>query len=100
MKNTNNDEMILQLYQAVLSLQTVEECSDFFNDLCTTNELASLSQRFEVGRMLLDEKTYVEIMKKTGASTATISRVNRMISSGCRGFTLADSRLSEDNEEK
>ena len=93
MKTANNDAMIRQLYEAVLSLKTLEECDAFFEDLCTRNELASMSQRFEVGRMLLANKTYVEIMKETGASTATISRVNRMIASGCVGFTLADQRL-------
>ena len=64
------------LFDAVLSLQNKEECYSFFEDLCTVNELLSLSQRFEVASMLRQHKTYLEIAEKTGASTATISRVN------------------------
>lgn len=64
------------LFDAILCLNTREECHDFFEDLCTFNELLSLSQRFEVASMLRDGKTYLEIAEKTGASTATISRVN------------------------
>ena len=65
------------LFDAVLCLQSREECYSFFEDLCTVNELLSLSQRFEVAAMLKDGKTYLEIAEKTGASTATISRVWR-----------------------
>ena len=61
------------LFDAVLCLQSREECYSFFEDLCTVNELLSLSQRFEVAAMLKDGKTYLEIAEKTGASTATIS---------------------------
>ena len=67
------------LFDAVLCLQSREECYSFFEDLCTVNELLSLSQRFEVAAMLKDGKTYLEIAEKTGASTATISRVNRSL---------------------
>ena len=62
-----------ELFDAVLSLQSKEECYSFFEDLCTINELLSLSQRYEVASMLRDKKTYLEIAEKTGASTATIS---------------------------
>ena len=65
-----------ELFDAILSLQSKEECYSFFEDLCTINELLSLSQRYEVASMLRDKKTYLEIAEKTGASTATISRVN------------------------
>ena len=65
------------LFDAILSLQSKEECYAFFEDLCTVNELLSLSQRFEVAAMLKEGKTYLDIAEKTGASTATISRVNR-----------------------
>lgn len=74
------------LFEAVLKLETKEECYDFFEDLCTVNELLSLSQRFEVAAMLRDHKTYLEIAEKTGASTATISRVNRSLNYGTDGY--------------
>ena len=67
------------LFEAVLQLKTPEECYAFFEDLCTVNELLSLSQRFEVASMLKEGKTYLDIAEKTGASTATISRVNRSL---------------------
>ena len=70
------------LFDAILSLQNREECYTFFEDVCTVNELLSLSQRFEVAKMLRDQKTYLDIAEKTGASTATISRVNRSLNYG------------------
>ena len=81
------------LFQAVLSLETPDECYNFFEDLCTVNELLSLSQRFEVASMLKDHKTYLEIAEKTGASTATISRVNRSLNYGSDGYDLVFDRL-------
>ncbi len=83
------------LLEAVLQLQTKEECSNFFEDLCTVNELLSLSQRFEVAAMLREHKTYLEIAEKTGASTATISRVNRSLNYGTDGYELVFSRLQK-----
>ncbi len=83
------------LFDAVLQLQTKEECYNFFKDLCTVNELLSLSQRFEVAAMLRDKKTYLEIAGKTGASTATISRVNRSLIYGADGYELIFKRLEE-----
>lgn len=77
------------LFDAILSLQTKEECYQFFDDLCTINEIISLSQRFEVATMLNNGKTYMEIAEKTGASTATISRVNRALTYGNNGYLLA-----------
>lgn len=82
-----------QLFDAVLSLQNKKECYDFFEDLCTVNELLSLSQRFEVASMLVEHKTYLEIAEKTGASTATISRVNRALNYGSDGYDLALNRI-------
>ena len=82
------------LFQAILSLQTQEECYDFFEDLCTVNELLSLSQRFEVASMLKQHRTYLEIAEKTGASTATISRVNRSLNYGNDGYDLIFGRLN------
>ena len=81
------------LFQAILCLKTPEECYNFFEDLCTVNELLSLSQRFEVASMLKDHKTYLEIAEKTGASTATISRVNRSLNYGSDGYDLVFERL-------
>lgn len=81
------------LFDAILQLQSKEECYNFFEDLCTVNELLSLSQRFEVASMLRDKKTYLEIAEKTGASTATISRVNRSLNYGTDGYELIFERL-------
>ena len=76
------------LFEAILCLETKEECYSFFADLCTVNELLSLSQRFEVAAMLKEKKTYLGIAEKTGASTATISRVNRSLNYGNDGYEL------------
>ena len=76
------------LFEAILCLETKEECYSFFEDLCTVNELLSLSQRFEVASMLESGSTYLEIADKTGASTATISRVNRSLNYGVDGYAL------------
>ena len=74
------------LFEAILCLENKEECYNFFEDLCTVNELLSLSQRYEVASMLKEHKTYLEIAEKTGASTATISRVNRSLNYGNDGY--------------
>ena len=81
------------LIDAILSLQNREECYTFFEDVCTVNELLSLSQRFEVAKMLRDQKTYLDIAEKTGASTATISRVNRSLNYGNDGYDMVFSRM-------
>ncbi len=81
-----------QLFEAVLSLQNKEECYRFFEDVCTVNELLSLSQRYEVAKMLREEKTYLDIAEKTGASTATISRVNRSLNYGNDGYDMVFAR--------
>jgi TrpR-related protein YerC/YecD len=83
------------LFDAILTLQTKEECYDFFEDLCTVNELLSLSQRFEVAAMLKNHKTYVEIADKTGASTATISRVNRSLHYGNDAYDMVFGRMKD-----
>lgn len=82
-----------QLFDAILSLETREECYAFFEDICTVNELLSLSQRLEVAGMLREKKTYLEIAEKTGASTATISRVNRSLNYGNDGYDLVFERM-------
>lgn len=88
------------LFDAVLSLKDKEECYSFFEDLCTVNEILSLSQRFEVAAMLRNHKTYLEIAEKTGASTATISRVNRSLNYGNDGYEMVFSRLEDTEDEK
>lgn len=87
-------EAVDSLFDAVLCLKTREECYSFFEDLCTVNELLSLSQRFEVASMLKKQKTYLEIAERTGASTATISRVNRSLNYGNDGYEMVFERLS------
>ena len=89
-------EAVDHLFDAILKLQGKEECYSFFEDLCTVNELLSLSQRFEVASMLRDRKTYLEIAERTGASTATISRVNRSLNYGCDGYEMVFERLEAD----
>lgn len=86
-------EAVDSLFSAILSLQNKEECYIFFEDICTVNELLSLSQRFEVAKMLRAGKTYLEIAEKTGASTATISRVNRSLNYGNDGYDMVLKRI-------
>ena len=73
---------VSHLFEAILTLETEEDCYSFFEDLCTVNELLSISQRFEVACMLRRHETYLQIAARTGASTATISRVNRSLHYG------------------
>lgn len=86
------------LFEAIIQLKSVDECFDFFEDLATINEILSLSQRFEVARMLRQHKTYLEIAEKTGASTATISRVNRSLNYGNDGYDMVIQRIQERKE--
>ena len=86
-------ESIDFLFDAILSLKNKEECYSFFEDICTINELLSLTQRFEVAKMLREQKTYLEIAEKTGASTATISRVNRSLNYGNDGYDMVFERI-------
>ena len=88
-------EEVDHLFDGILCLKTKEECYHFFEDLCTVNELLSLSQRFEVASMLRDHCTYLEIAEKTGASTATISRVNRSLNYGDDGYEMIFERMGE-----
>lgn len=85
------------LFQAILTLETMDECYDFFKDLCTVPELKALSQRIQVAKMLDDRKVYSEIVNRTGASTATISRVNRSLNYGCDGYRIVFERLTKAN---
>lgn len=97
MNQKKKTEAVDRLFDAVLCLNTREECYNFFEDLCTVNELLSLSQRFEVASMLKDKRTYLEIADKTGASTATISRVNRSLNYGNDGYDMIFNRLKSNS---
>ena len=81
------------LYEAILSLRTTEECLKFFEDLCTMSELSAMEQRYQVARALHDGKIHNEILAETGASSATISRVNRSLQYGAGGYDLVFGRL-------
>ena len=88
-----------QLFEAILTLESTEECYTFFGDVCTVNEILSIAQRFQVAKMLSEHHTYTDVAEMTGASTATISRVNRSLIYGNDGYELVLNRLSKDKEE-
>jgi TrpR-related protein YerC/YecD len=90
-KDKNVDFML----EAILSLQTMEECYAFFEDLCTVPEIKAMSQRIVVAKMLRDKKVYSDIVAETGASTATISRVNRSLQYGCNGYEEIFKRMEK-----
>ena len=98
-KNVKNNSAD-SLFDAILCLENREECYRFFEDLCTVNELSSMVQRFEVAVMLRKHYTYLEIAEKTGASTATISRVNRSLNYGKDGYEIIFQRLSKTEPKK
>ena len=83
-KSDETDELV----QAILALESIDECYSFFDDLCTVPELKSFSQRFKVAKLLLEGRVYSDIVAETGASTATISRVNRSLEYGADGYRL------------
>ena len=92
-----NDERIDTLFKAVLELKTVDECRRFFTDLCTISELKSMSQRMEVALMVKDKNVYTDIAAKTGASTATISRVKRaLFDNDTYGYTLVLDKIAKE----
>ena len=90
------DEDMDILFRGILKLQTVEDCYDFFEDLCTIAELRALVQSFQVARMLDEGRIYSDIVQETGASTATISRVNKCLVYGSDGYRKMLDRLKED----
>ncbi len=92
------DDLTDQLFRSILLLENQEECYQFFEDICTVSELKSLAQRMEVARMLRAGHTYDDIVEKTGASTATISRVKRCLHYGADGYKFMLERL-EDQED-
>ena len=89
------NEAIDELFQAILSLKNQEECYRFFEDLATVSEIKSLAQRLQVAKMLLDDETYTNISEKTGASTATISRVKNALHYGADGYKLVLQRIDK-----
>ena len=93
MKKIENAEL---LYKAVLALESKKECEKFFEDLFTVTELIEISQRLEVAKMLRKQSVYSDIVSKTGASTATISRVNRCLNYGADGYRIVLERLEKD----
>ena len=96
-----NSEQADSFFEAVLSLETLEECYRFFEDVCTIKEIQSISQRLEVAKLLKTGKTYNEIEEATGASTATISRINRSLNYGAGGYELVFKNIGfiEEDEE-
>ena len=92
------DELNDQLCEAVLHLNSVEECYQFFEDICTISELKAMSQRLEVARMHKEKLTYDAIVERTGASTATISRVKRCLNYGADGYNVVLSRMGKEEQ--
>lgn len=98
MNKAPKKERNLDMYQAILRLETVEECMDFFDDLCTVTELVAMEQRYQVAACLSKGMIYNDILNETGASSATISRVNRSLQYGKGGYETIFQRLAEENE--
>ena len=98
MNNKLNEKNFNFLVDAVLALQTREECANFFEDLCTIPELKAMSERLQVAKMLSEKRVYSDIVAETGASTATISRVNRSLIYGCDGYQIIFDRLDAAKE--
>ena len=92
------NEMTDDLFKAILTLKTVDECYKFFEDVCTIKEIKAIAQRLEVAKMLKDKQLYSKIVAETGASTATISRVNRTLMYGSEGYNIVFDRLKEENK--
>ncbi len=88
MNSKLKDAHMDELFQGILSLSSVEECYNFFEDLCTITELRAMAQRFQVAKMLDEGQIYSDIVKETGASTATISRVNKCLIYGTDGYRM------------
>ena len=91
-----HNETLDRLYEAVLKLETVEDCYDFFEDLCTIRELRDLAQRLEVAFLLDQGMNYQEVAQKAGVSSATICRVKKCLDYGCGGYRAAIARAKED----
>ena len=94
-KNSRRNQTTDALFDAILSLETREECYNFFQDLCTISELRSMEQRYEVATLLNDGMIYNDILERTGASSATISRVNRSLIYGSGGYESVLEKMKE-----
>ena len=94
-KNPRRNETIDALFDAILSLETREECYDFFEDLCTVKEISDMAQRLEAAKLLLDGSTYEQIVKTVEISTATISRINLCIQYGTGGYRQTIEKVRE-----
>ena len=95
MGKTIRNDAVKELFEAILTLENVDECFDFFEDVCTVNEVTSIAQRFAVAKMLKEKHTYIEVAEKTGASTATISRVNRSLNYGNDSYDMVLERMNK-----
>ena len=91
-------ERNVDMYKAILTLETVEECIRFFDDLCSVTELHAMEQRYQVAELLNNGLVYSDILEKTGASSATISRVNRSLQYGANGYAVAFERLKDEKK--
>ena len=100
MNSKIQDEYVDFLFDAILSLRTREDCYKFFEDFCTVPEIKAISQRLTVADMLRKKMVYNEIVARTGASTATISRVKRALDYGSDGYALVFDRLEKEGKEK
>lgn len=89
-----------ELYKAIRLIETEEEFYNFFEDLCTVNELKSLAHRFCVAKLLSEGKTYIEVSEQTGASTATISRISKCLSYGADGYSAIIAKLDKENQKQ
>lgn len=98
MNSKIRDKNVDFLFRAVLALKTIDECYDFFEDLCTAAEIKAMAQRITVAKMLRENKVYTDIVNRTGASTATISRVNRSLHYGCDGYEKIFERIVLDSQ--
>ena len=95
MYKRNKENRCEELYEALLQVETVEECKKFLEDLCTVNELRAMEQRYQVATYLHSGMIYSDILERTGASSATISRVNRSLQYGAGGYEVVFRRLGK-----
>ena len=100
MTKNEKREHVDVLYEAILTLKDLDECKKFFSDLCTVAELRAMEQRFEVAMLLSDGMIYNDILERTGASSATISRVNRSLNYGMGAYRIIFDRMKEDEQKQ
>ena len=98
MNSKIRDQHTDELFEAILSLENIEECYEFFEDLCTISELKAMAQRLQVAKMLKEHHVYHDIVSRTGASTATISRVSRSLNYGADGYKMVLERLGKQGD--